>query len=503
MKTDEREQINEYDQIDKRDQQVSQLLGWQDEKVKNADGEGKLLDSDDHVAPDRVRATMPPYRNPIIRAFTAFGMVGGLFWLLFNSFFGGFSASAPQQVANKSNNDTRDDVIRQQQQQIDQLKKQNSDLTANNLTLAQKDDLENLRQTKIKKPLAHKRNSKQEKPTKQVQVIVAKSTATPSSATTQAVPRPSARIIRRNLINKAKPTPSPKSVTIVKATPTAIADPTQQWLDAANIGSYGSVSSHSSTSESSNEVTSALSDDNSSSLTDDEQANNNLDTESPWQINGGTGQASASTFEATTDQENNSNTGNYQQSNYYSNAKSLMVGTKVRAKLDTRIAWTNDMGAELAPNFRIKLSEPLHQADGSIVIPKGGYILARLIDIGNSATVQLLPTAITTVTGQLLPVHLPPGAILIQGKNGDPLQAKVRRRNDSKDSLGNTLLSEVSKASGLLGSGRIAPQVAGEVLDQVQNRYGRSQQSGQPRLDIFVLDRGTSVELYVNQPVSL
>ncbi len=305
----------------------------------------------------------------------------------------------------------------------------------------------------------------------------------------------------------------PKTVTRLQASPTPPVDPTQQWLAAANIGSYGSVS------DSSTEVSSASSDNGSNFQAADELATNNSTNDSEMQLSGGIGQAPALPNGATiastnypisalpiaqsqpvTERTNfNNNALNYPASSHI-----LMVGTKVSAKLDTRIAWTNDVSVQQAKNFRIKLKEPLKRADGSIAIPKGGYILARVIEIGNSATVQLLPIAITTANGRLVAVDLPADAILIQGKNGNPLQAKVHsRNNDSGDNLGNALLSGVSRASGLLGSGRIETQVAGEVLDEVQNRIQRSPQSQQQNLDIFVLDRGTSLELYVNQPVSL
>ncbi len=122
---------------------------------------------------------------------------------------------------------------------------------------------------------------------------------------------------------------------------------------------------------------------------------------------------------------------------------------------------------------------------------------------------------------------LPQGAILILGKNGQPLQAKLTR-NHRGTNVVTVLLSGADAATSLvnqatsqsyLGNGgsfstaTTSPNpnyvagfgqgVASELLQQIQERNQRARQQSESQPNVYILPQNTKVQVFVNSSVSL
>jgi hypothetical protein len=302
----------------------------------------------------------------------------------------------------------------------------------------------------------------------------------------------------------------------------------QQWLAAANAGSYGSVAPGSHTDQASDSSYQAA----DYSPTD---ASDNTD----WQLAGGTGTPSAQFEQAIASQtatanstpqsdptKEQSNAG-YTSVNYTNSGKNLLIGTRAGGKLDTPIAWSGNL-QNSDQNFLIQLTQPLLAADKSVAVPKGAYLVARVRNANAGGLLQMSATsALLTRNGQTTEQPLPQGAILVLGKGGKPLQAKAQRRGGGGNNLGAVLLSGASHAAELAnqavsqsvfntGGGYTATTTSRDpnylagfgqgaaqaIVQQMQNRHQLAQQpiASQP---IYVLNQGTSVQIFVNQSVLL
>jgi Bacterial conjugation TrbI-like protein len=85
---------------------------------------------------------------------------------------------------------------------------------------------------------------------------------------------------------------------------------------------------------------------------------------------------------------------------------------------------------EQPQRFGLQLAEPLLAADGSVAFPAGTQMIAKVNTIAESGMVQLAIVAVVapTTQGNKL-MNVPPGAILIAGKDGKPLMAKNYKPN--------------------------------------------------------------------------
>lgn len=207
---------------------------------------------------------------------------------------------------------------------------------------------------------------------------------------------------------------------------------------------------------------------------------------------------------------------------------SLIVGTRAAGKLETPIAWSGQI-QNPTQNFLIQLQEPLQAADRSVVVPKGAYIVARVNQAADTGLLQMTATSfVVHENGQATEQPIPDGSLLILGKGGKILQAKAHRRSSLGNDIGSFLLSGVSQAAeltnrsstettiGTSGSFQtittnpdpnlMAGFIQGStraVVQRMQNRNQQARQSLQSEPKVFVLDQGTSVQLFVNQSFSL
>jgi hypothetical protein len=108
-----------------------------------------------------------------------------------------------------------------------------------------------------------------------------------------------------------------------------------------------------------------------------------------------------------------------------SQVASILAGSQAAATLSTPVVWAQDLDNTQQPQrFGLQLIEPLLAADGVIALPAGTQLVTQVDTISSSGLVQLSVIAVVRPSpsgNQVVPV--PPGALLIQGTQGNPLMA--------------------------------------------------------------------------------
>jgi hypothetical protein len=260
-------------------------------------------------------------------------------------------------------------------------------------------------------------------------------------------------------------------------------DPTQQWLIAANAGSF-------------------------SSSADEPEG------ESPAKstgIEGGTGGAT---------QVAQNTTINY-------NTKRVLVGSTAEGRLETPLAWgAGDTGSR---NYLVKVSKPLKASDGSDVLPVGAYLVVQLAQSNGSGFAKLRGVSVLVNTnGDTQEKPLPPNAVLIMASDGGFLKAESRKGSNLGNNFIGAIVAGVAKAAEVQNrpitqinsnsngfstssttneqkdlSAAFGEGAFNSVLDNIKSsNVARSQQlSG--REEVFVIDAGKPVQIFVNQTISL
>lgn len=260
-------------------------------------------------------------------------------------------------------------------------------------------------------------------------------------------------------------------------------DPTQQWLLAANAGSFRSSGDES---------------------LDEKPINTNG-------IEGGTGGATQ--------------VGQNTSINY--NALRVLVGSTAEGRLETPIAWgTGDAGNQ---NYLVKLTKPLKASDGRDVLPVGAYLVVQLAESNGSGFAKLRGVSVlVNINGDTQEKQLPENAVLIMAKDGGFLKAESRRGSNLGNNFISAIVAGVAKAAEVQNrpitqvssnsngfstssttndqkdlSAAFGEGAFNSVLDNIKSsNVARSQQlSG--REEVFVIDVGKPVQIFVNQTISL
>lgn len=260
-------------------------------------------------------------------------------------------------------------------------------------------------------------------------------------------------------------------------------DPTQQWLLAANAGSFRSSGDES---------------------LDEKPINTNG-------IEGGTGGATQ--------------VGQNTSINY--NALRVLVGSTAEGRLETPIAWgTGDAGNQ---NYLVKLTKPLKASDGRDVLRVGAYLVVQLAESNGSGFAKLRGVSVlVNINGDTQEKQLPENAVLIMAKDGGFLKAESRRGSNLGNNFISAIVAGVAKAAEVQNrpitqvssnsngfstssttndqkdlSAAFGEGAFNSVLDNIKSsNVARSQQlSG--REEVFVIDVGKPVQIFVNQTISL
>lgn len=473
-----------------------------------------LLDAEDFIAPNQISTERPPWRHPLPRtilAVTGIGIIGvGVLQLTEgNSLIGSSQNKADHNPTSTSIPKT--------------VEGDKGDLQAQVATLELSHKIHDINKARQ----------------------AAKKSANITKAPTHPKPQPTpvAKPPQRVVVYNPPPHyASPPRTTWVAAKPQQLPqrqsaqasiakDPMEQWLAAANAGSFGSVSSASNTQL-----------ETASTSTEDNDA----------KLSGGTGSAPANQITSPMTAHPNPTNESFAQSKFHPSATSfeaqssdstqtinysvtvpqLIVGTKASGKLESGVAWSGSL-TDATQSFRIQLKEPLLAADNTVAVPKGAYLVARVDTAADSGLLEMsVVSFLLKSNGRIVEKFLPEAAvrtraIRILGKGGNYLQAKATRRNNARNDIGMVLLSGVSKVAALsnqldyqstyndgdftstttsrdpnylagLGQG-----AASELLRQQRERGQQVQQSIEREPNVFVLKQGTTVQVYVNQSLSL
>ena len=298
----------------------------------------------------------------------------------------------------------------------------------------------------------------------------------------------------------SQPIAPPPPRNVPQAPPQA-QDPSQQWLAAADIGSYGNLPATQQSAATGSKGTRASNYQNvfSQTLETENALTKSTETSAP-----------------------------YQSANYSNNPSSnVIVGTKVKAKLETPIAWSGSL-TNPNQNFLIQLSEPLKASTGMVVVPKGAYLVAKISAADGAGLLSMsVASVLINENGQTSEKPVPNGVLLILGKDGQPLKASSQRRNTTGNDLGTVILSGAASTASLInrptsqsvynsgggfssttttndpnyiaGFGEGASQA---LLQQMQNRNNQARQAAQSEPKVFTLKQGTSIQVFVNKSTS-
>jgi hypothetical protein len=315
----------------------------------------------------------------------------------------------------------------------------------------------------------------------------------------------------------SEPSPGASSPPL-QPTPTSTAiDPDQQWKLAASVGRYGGTSPGASNEGS----------------TDSQDSTTQSDENRPE-----SGQALAERPQAERPQAEQAlarlrpklqNNWEDQTASDSSNSKTVVIGTKATGELKTPIAWSDSL-KNLNQKYILQLNEPLKAVDNSILVPKGAKIIARIIKADRAGLVQMSAVSVVfdPTNDPTNEKSLPNDSILILGKKGRPLQAKVTDKNNLGKDLRMALLRGVSNAADLVnqatsestfnseGEGVVRTSTnrrrnygAGflrgateAVAEQMQGRSQQALQNVQSQPQVFALKQGTDVQIFVNQSFS-
>ncbi|MDZ7966395.1 MAG: TrbI/VirB10 family protein [Nostoc sp. DedSLP03] len=276
-------------------------------------------------------------------------------------------------------------------------------------------------------------------------------------------------------------------------------DPMQEWLAAANVGNYSST------------------DTGNADLNQEEAELGNV------QVNGGIGIKPDSLPRSDRNSSPQLPLTNY-------DGKRVLVGTRAAGVIETPVAWVGSgVSNQQQQNSLIRLTQPLKAFDGSEVLPKDAYVVA-MINPTNSEIVQMTAVSVlVNINGKTEEKPLPQNSILILGKNGNLLKAESRQGGSN---LGNSLmasmLSGLSKVAeiqnransettiGSLGTTTTTTSnsdknlLAGftegsinQILSRMKNSNEQQLQQVQQQQQVFVIETGKPVQIFVNQSISI
>lgn len=170
-------------------------------------------------------------------------------------------------------------------------------------------------------------------------------------------------------------------------------------------------------------------------------------------------------------------------------------------------------------------------SNSGVIMPAGTQLTVELSGMSNSGMMQLIATAIVLPRSGYEHMQIPPEAISIQGANGQVLMAKdifgadseLRRLERNQALLGalSTVGSILNRPSGSISTVTVggasssttydSPNLLGAVLEGGANtliaqRTAQNQQRAaelQQRPSVWVLEQGTPIEVFINQPIAI
>jgi hypothetical protein len=221
----------------------------------------------------------------------------------------------------------------------------------------------------------------------------------------------------------------------------------------------------------------------------------------------------------------------------YENNYQLQVGESVDGKLLTPLIWSKHQSKNYfqqsknkskSENFVIELEQPLNTQDGFVVLPKGSQVVAQINHVNQGGLVELQATRVVIDGKEYI---LPPNAIAIRGDGGKPLVAsrlnskkgEIARRDAQTFAVGSLAKvgkvlnqpkeEQISTGSGFGGTNSFSSirrgreNILGAVLEggfepltqQILKRNQQALQELQRQGDVWYVNAGTNVQVFVNQ----
>ncbi|MHC5771471.1 MAG: hypothetical protein ACYTXI_39115 [Nostoc sp.] len=366
---------------------------------------------------------------------------------------------------------------------------------------SQKPELESLRNT-----------SRSKAPVKEENTIVKSSPVTASTSSPPIVSPPTQRkyasispsqpivippnptISREPLSTKSfstlSPRPRPQSIALVSSSSNKPnLDPMQQWLTVSNVGSFSA---------------------------------NNTDTtaEEPISIqglSGGTGRPNVTV-----------KTSSNESQNIDYNARRVIVGTRTQGKIETPIA-ISAANANQVKKYLIRLTSALKASDGSEVLPVDSYLVVVPNGSNSGEYIQMSAiAALINIDGQTLEKTIPENSIIILNNNGETLRGQARQGSSLGSDFMTAVIAGISKAAEvennpnsqttISSSGFSTSTVSNDnknllagfaqgsfsqVLQSIQSSNTQQIQSLQSDGKVFVVPAYTTVQIFVNQTISI
>jgi hypothetical protein len=207
----------------------------------------------------------------------------------------------------------------------------------------------------------------------------------------------------------------------------------------------------------------------------------------------------------------------------------LTIGQTALGQLQSALVWETSRGqkdSDVAERFVVTLSTPLTNAQGEEILPVGTPMLVAVQSVHESGRVTAVVEAVVK-DGTEYP--LPPGSIFLRGTGGNPLIANLVQGGNSQQMNANVttfMLGALSKTGELLNRGSTSTFVSGGNFSQTQefnspNYIGglleggftplaeRLNQQHENRLSsldsrtpLWIVEKGSTVEIFVNQSIS-
>ncbi|QLE46058.1 hypothetical protein FD723_38325 (plasmid) [Nostoc sp. C052] len=293
------------------------------------------------------------------------------------------------------------------------------------------------------------------------------------------------------------PRPRPQSIALVSSSSNKPnLDPMEQWLAVSNVGSFSA---------------------NSTDIT----ANQPIIMQG---ISGGTGTPKSVTKSAV---NVNEQTLINESGNIDYNAKRVIVGTRTQGKIETPIA-ISAVNANQVQKYLIRLTSPLKASDGSEVLPIDSYLVVAPASNSGEYIQMSAITALINVDGQTLEKTIPENSIIILNKNGEALRGESHQGSSLGNNFMTAVIAGVSKAAEvennpnsqttISSSGFSTSTVSNDkknllagfaqgsfsqVLQSIQSSNTQQIQSLQSNSKVFVVPAQTTVQIFVNQTISL
>jgi|GEM_PF-5289838 len=337
----------------------------------------------------------------------------------------------------------------------------------------------------------------------------------PTSVTPIPKPSPSPKPIQQ--VNNEAPPPRRIPVTTRSAVPPPKSvveekDPMQQWLEAANMGSYGATNFEAKVSAYNN------SDDNAHNLA---QSNSEKVVSVSYQ--------SEPSYTSNQTRQREARKQLYANaSNTYSSTISpnqFMRGTSVNAEVELPIVWMLEAGEyNQQRDYLVRLKQPLLGATGVEIAPKGSMAVVKAQEFyGNTGFIQLEVTSlIVEEKGISREYPVPANSLIVLDKKGGVLEAEADKNNNVD--TGALLLSGVARAASVSNNptsavnsfgnsiitfddrnlvGGFIEGVTNSAVDSIRQRQANARNNAQGEPTVYVIEAGTDVRLVVNKSFSL